>query len=629
MALSAFSDDGKYYSIISKEGRLRIWDTETNVLKQEYTPDLHLTSPPSCLQWITVSNLAGSSQSSGKRKQSFSGQESQCIVLGTTSGKILVYSVTQAKVENVISEDKQNLNQNITALDWHRRYGLYSSNKAGFVIEWDLHSGSVRNKYNVIIDNSKQGNYVSAIKIVPHTQKSPARFLVTASWQVCLWRLLDDSAIIIKRLGHNITKGVLLAVVNNNNATWLLEGSLNERLLSFWDITVTGEHLPQVNGDDSTPSKRQRKKSITSTTSTPTYSFVLEDAPRFIDVQLQQENGGNVLKLAAATRSGVVHYYGHMLNGASTKPIKPSVTVQVTTPGATPLPLQCCRLQNEFLTLGYSLGTGLIFENLTPDLSSKTQVLIRGDSKAAKKKSKKPNDTNKVRADGNTDVTYVEPMGGNVSRKRQTPGAQVEVPMEARLENLSLDPKSRSKSAVNQNLTKLLMQGLHSNDKGLILMVLQQNDSNVAMRTLSCLPAAYVQPLLEHLLDMAARKTSQCASVCTWVGAVLRCHSAMILAATHTDHQQYLTRILALFTHRRSHLCQLLNLKGRLDLTISQRTAEDNVHDDQDALLEYNDTSSDEEMELEQYQSESEQSWSDKDGEGEEQPVSESDSGGE
>lgn len=54
MAEAAFSEDGKYYSAITQDGRLRIWDTETNVLKQEYTPDLHLTSPPTCLQWIRV-----------------------------------------------------------------------------------------------------------------------------------------------------------------------------------------------------------------------------------------------------------------------------------------------------------------------------------------------------------------------------------------------------------------------------------------------------------------------------------------------------------------------------------------------------------------------------------------------
>lgn len=58
MAEAAFSEDGKYYSAITQDGRLRIWDTETNVLKQEYTPDLHLTSPPSCLQWISATQSA-------------------------------------------------------------------------------------------------------------------------------------------------------------------------------------------------------------------------------------------------------------------------------------------------------------------------------------------------------------------------------------------------------------------------------------------------------------------------------------------------------------------------------------------------------------------------------------------
>lgn len=55
MAEAAFSDDGKYYSAITQDGRLRIWDTETNTIKNEYTPDLHLSSPPSCLQWISAS----------------------------------------------------------------------------------------------------------------------------------------------------------------------------------------------------------------------------------------------------------------------------------------------------------------------------------------------------------------------------------------------------------------------------------------------------------------------------------------------------------------------------------------------------------------------------------------------
>lgn len=114
--------------------------------------------------------MQNSPQKGPKRKQSFSEQETQCIALGTSNGKILIYSVSQAKVENVL-EDKSN--NNIVALDWHRKYGLYSSNKSGFVFEWELQSGTVRNKYNVTVDsNNKQGNVASSIKIVPHNQVS-------------------------------------------------------------------------------------------------------------------------------------------------------------------------------------------------------------------------------------------------------------------------------------------------------------------------------------------------------------------------------------------------------------------------------------------------------------------------
>ncbi|CAH0718606.1 unnamed protein product, partial [Brenthis ino] len=608
MAEAAFSEDGKYYSAITQDGRLRIWDTETNVLKQEYTPDLHLSSPPSCLQWIRVTLNA--SPQKGVRRKSISETEIQCIALGTSSGKVLLYSVSQAKVETVLTDD--NNKNKVQTLDWHKKYGLFSCTGDNFIQEWDLQSSKVRDKYNINVSStSKQGNKVSAIRIVSHSQNTPAKFLIAASYQIRLWRLYNSEATVVKSLGHNAAPRALLTVATIHKSCWLIEGAQTERLLSFWDVTITGDHLPQQNGEEITPSKRQRKKSLSSPViSMPTYNFVLEDAPRLIDVDFKTEDESTKVNLVASTRSGVVHYYTHLLNGTSTKPIKPSVTIQVTTEDAQPLPLQCCRITGEDLLLGYSNGPALLFEKVTPDTKSKTQVLIRGNAKEKSKgKEKEINEVNKVKVDTYNDVTYVEPMGG-ISRKRPTPGGKVEVSMEARLANLTVDIKSRSKTPINQNLTKLLVQGLHSNDKGLILTVLQSSDPRVALRTAAALPPAALPPLLRHLADMAARKTSQCASVCTWLSAVLRCHSALLLATLNSKTADHLTQLLAIFTHRRSHLCQLLNLKGRIDLTVTQRGgADDDV--EQSPVLEYNDSSSDEEMEVERYQSGSEQSWED------------------
>uniref|UniRef100_A0A2H1UZZ7 SFRICE_009946 n=1 Tax=Spodoptera frugiperda TaxID=7108 RepID=A0A2H1UZZ7_SPOFR len=80
----------------------------------------------------------------------------------------------------------------------------------------------------------------------------------------------------------------------------------------------------------------------------------------------------------------------------------------------------------------------------------------------------------------------------------------------------------------------------------------------------------------------------RCASVCTWLSAVVRCHSALLLATMGSRASDHLTQLLAIFTNRRSHLCQLLNLKGRLDLTISQRSASDIAQDEQEPVLNYN-----------------------------------------
>lgn len=64
-----FSPDGKLFALINDQGVLRIWDTETNELQQEYTPNLHLAEPCSALVWISVSCATATPQD---KKVSFS-----------------------------------------------------------------------------------------------------------------------------------------------------------------------------------------------------------------------------------------------------------------------------------------------------------------------------------------------------------------------------------------------------------------------------------------------------------------------------------------------------------------------------------------------------------------------------
>lgn len=131
----------------------------------------YATSIVNCELYFKKLNLLQGSKK-GKRK-SISEDELQCIAIGTTSGKVLIYSVAQAKVETVLSIHKNNEqhSKKVQSVDWHQNYGLFSCSSDNIVYEWNLQSSNVRNKYNInVASNNKQSSKVSSIKLIPHNQ---------------------------------------------------------------------------------------------------------------------------------------------------------------------------------------------------------------------------------------------------------------------------------------------------------------------------------------------------------------------------------------------------------------------------------------------------------------------------
>lgn len=60
--MSEYSSDGKLLAFINSDGKLKIWDTETSELRQEFTPKLHLSVPFTCFTWITIDNAVVSKE---------------------------------------------------------------------------------------------------------------------------------------------------------------------------------------------------------------------------------------------------------------------------------------------------------------------------------------------------------------------------------------------------------------------------------------------------------------------------------------------------------------------------------------------------------------------------------------
>lgn len=52
--MGVFNSDGKYYACLSSDGKLKLWNTLSNALEQEFTPDYHLVSPFCCLHFYNA-----------------------------------------------------------------------------------------------------------------------------------------------------------------------------------------------------------------------------------------------------------------------------------------------------------------------------------------------------------------------------------------------------------------------------------------------------------------------------------------------------------------------------------------------------------------------------------------------
>ena len=87
-------------------------------------------------------------------------------------------------------------------------------------------------------------------------------------------------------------------------------------------------------------------------------------------------------------------------------------------------------------------------------------------------------------------------------------GTGSQLPLKERLENLSIDAESSttSKTIKGENMTQLLIQALHNEDKNLLSNVLYVKRESVIKNTVAKLPPQAVIPFLKVLKKMLEGK---------------------------------------------------------------------------------------------------------------------------
>lgn len=146
------------------------------------------------------------------------------------------------------------------------------------------------------------------------------------------------------------------------------------------------------------------------------------------------------------------------------------------------------------------------FDSQEYNLAEKNQVLIRKDPKkslasgvtkqaaAATAKDRVLKTITPV-----VDETAEYQTASTLARKTKP----IEMPMETRLENLSLDQSQQS----TKNVAQLLVQGLHNHDQTILRNVFATAEEKVVRSTLQRLPPQYVASLVDELTSLTQQKT--------------------------------------------------------------------------------------------------------------------------
>lgn len=344
------------------------------------------------------------------------------------------------------------------------------------VVIWSLLSGTQISSWNVGKEKPSNLIYLTL-----------SNRLIITDRQLKLWSI-ENEEVEETFTGHptNIT---ILKYISIKSKEFVLTASKTDRVLYLWCVT----------------SPKQTNNAG---------SYLMEDIAFNVSYKLDS-NG--CLTLGAVTRSGVLHVYleEDLLNAkVSKRPSRPKVTIEIasqSTSVVTPISILTAALDFgvnlKNIQIGYGDRQAIRFETIELDFSEKRQVLQRKDPK--KMKSNKSTDEKEKSV--NLAMKTITPIVKSEDVEYQTvtnvprKGTKTtEIPMETRLENLSLD-----KDGGKRNVAQLLIQALHSHDVALLRTVFTNKDEQVIRSTLVRLPPQYVRDLVNELTQLAQKKTAK------------------------------------------------------------------------------------------------------------------------
>ncbi|ODM89696.1 WD repeat-containing protein 43 [Orchesella cincta] len=495
---------------------------------------------------------------------------------GPATGALLFYGVTKAQL---LSQHKDAHSGKVTGVSWSSSsLLLYSCGEDGYISEWDPETTKSISRWR----GSKTA--LSAVRAFGNA-------ILTAGHGIMLWDLKTKTST-MTFTGHPslITQ---LEIISGTD--YFVTMCQTERHLRIW-------------------SSKERNSVLTLTVPEPPQNFSV----------LNSDNGH--VAVATVSQKGPLHLFRHKLNGPVKKPLLPSVSLKIvdSLDDNKCVPLLASHISDEAdddnMTLLASYGSWLRlrFEKF-PVSSLDSHSVLKREYSTQKKKSKNkqlgvsdsfqspevvevPNDVKHLQP--GLDSLALPPDSKAKKRKkageeRNEDGMIVddgELPMEERLNNLAIDTPASGSLPSASNLSHLLSQGLHSKDSRILQSVLCRWDENIISSTVRSLPVQLIIPLLNEIKGMLAGKAQQNHSLLKWLKNIFQIHSAFLMACPSSE--ELLSPYLSLLRSREVLYPQMCQLKGKLELIKGNIKAKEfKAEQPNEALLVYQDESSDEDKE--------------------------------
>uniref|UniRef100_A0AAZ3SCK6 Small-subunit processome Utp12 domain-containing protein n=1 Tax=Oncorhynchus tshawytscha TaxID=74940 RepID=A0AAZ3SCK6_ONCTS len=444
----------QYLASFAQDGRLRIWNTDSKILHQEYVPSAHLSATCTCIVWGPC-RIAKEGPRRKKRKSEAGHVEdlADLLALGTVAGSIIIYSAVKGALHCTLDGGH---NGGVNCVEWHPEDGLlYSGSDDSYIVEWDLQTSKTRCKWKA--DRAS----VTSLCVSPD-----GKLLLSAGQTIKMWDL-KTKEVYRKFTGHSTAVTNLRFATTrppDSNGLYFLSGAAHDRLISVWQV--------QKDSND--------KNSVV--------SFTLTDDPQHIDL-FTSNSKEEAVRLAVVCKDGQLHLFEHFLNGPCRKPLSPSCTVQMSgledIPVPVPLLAAALTADTRSLLLAYGSYLQPVMERLvsgvkTPVVNVKSKVIVPG----------LPGHQAPVKA-----------ALGSEKRKKCTDTKEMSIEERLGEINLSLEKGGvkETPSLQTDNFAVLLVQGLESKDANILNNVFQTRKDNLIKKTVSRLPIPAVLPLVEEL----------------------------------------------------------------------------------------------------------------------------------